>query len=77
MEYIQDAMRELYNQEVEVVVLLEENVEEYKSRMEKPKFVEFNPEFTFEKFVVGSSNRFAHAAAVAVATTPPARITPF
>ena len=70
MEYIQDAMRELYNQEVEVVVLLEENVEEYKSRMEKPKFVEFNPEFTFEKFVVGSSNRFAHAAAVAVANNP-------
>ena len=29
-----------------------------------------NPKYTFESFVIGSSNRFAHAAAVAVAETP-------
>ncbi len=29
-----------------------------------------NPEYTFSKFVIGSSNRFAHAATVAVAEAP-------
>jgi chromosomal replication initiator protein len=31
---------------------------------------QLNPKFTFENFVVGSCNQFAHAAAKAVATTP-------
>jgi len=40
------------------------------SSVPRPAQARLNPKYTFETFVIGSSNRFAHAAAVAVAEAP-------
>jgi chromosomal replication initiator protein len=42
----------------------------YQRPPDEPRPVSLNPRYTFEAFVTGASNRFAHAAALAVAETP-------
>ena len=69
-DYIKDAMRELFGTEIELVVLDEEEMKQYNNQEKSLDFIEFNPQFTFDRFVVGSSNRFAYSAAVAVANSP-------
>ena len=68
--YIQDAMLLTFNSTVDVVVFGPEELAAYKSQGKNNTVLDFNPQFTFDNFVVGSSNRFAHGAAIAVANNP-------
>src|SRR3954447_9988927 len=47
-----------------------EAVEVQSRKLREPAGVGLNPKYTFDSFVIGSSNRFAHAAALAVAEAP-------
>lgn len=70
IEYIKDAMKEIFNSDIDVVVMGDEELEAYRSKGKDTTAANFNPQFTFESFVVGSSNKFARSAAIAVANNP-------
>ena len=66
---IQNALHELFSADFQVTVLSEGE----RNKLEKPRMGGFLPgteEYTFDRFVVGSSNKFAHAAARKVAENP-------
>ena len=69
---IQKALHELFSADFQVVVLGAEELEKYQNsrRPKEDGFLPGTEEYTFERFVVGSSNKFAHAAARAVADHP-------
>ena len=66
-ELIKEAMRELFQTEVELIVLDEEEFPQYSMGQKRRTFVELNSQYTFDTFVVGSSNQHAFSAAEAVA----------
>lgn len=71
ISYVKEAMLAVGKQDVEVTILDEKSLAEYrKNKRVNGDLDAINQEFTFQNFVVGPSNRFAHAAAWAVATKP-------
>ncbi len=69
-DLIQDALREIFNSDAKLLVYGEEEMEARKQKGKIHSSMDFNPQFTFDNFVVGPSNRFAHSAAIAVSNTP-------
>ena len=57
---------------ITVITSLEEIPAANKNEVQKEKLISsnLNPKNTFDSFVIGNSNRFAHAACVAVAESP-------
>ena len=69
-DYIQDALKEVFNSDAKLMVFGDEELDAFKQKGKSVSSMDFNPQFTFDNFVVGPSNRFAHSAAIAVSKTP-------
>ena len=69
-QYIQDALKEIFNSDAKLIVYDDNELNTYKNKGKDTRAMDFNPQFSFENFVVGGSNRFAYSAALAVASHP-------
>ena len=69
-EYIQSALREIFESNAKLVVFDEAERDAYKSKGKSHTSMDFNPQFSFDNFIVGPSNRMAYSAAIAVSEKP-------
>ncbi len=67
MGHIKNALKELFSEEIDCVIITGEINDDIVNIINPPSA---NDGYTFEQFIVGSSNKFAHAAAIAVAKHP-------
>ena len=67
---IQNALHELFSANFQVTVLTEGELDSFQQETKHSSFLPGTEEYTFERFVVGSSNKLAHAAARKVADNP-------
>ena len=69
-DYIHDALKEVFNSDAKLIIFGDEELSAFRAKGKPSSSMDFNPQFTFDNFVVGPSNRFAHSACIAVTNTP-------
>ena len=67
---IRRTLSDLFSCDFEIKLLVGEEVEEYKIEKKNTSTMPEIDGYTFDNFIVGNSNKFAHAAAMAVAKAP-------
>ena len=67
---IHEALKKIFDSDAKLIVFSDEEMDNYKNKGKQVNSMDFNPQFNFENFVVGPSNRFAHGAAIAVSNHP-------
>ncbi len=68
--YVHEALKTIFDSDAKLMVFGDEELEKYRSKGKTHASMDFNPQFNFDSFVVGPSNRFAHSAAIAVTNHP-------
>ena len=68
--YVHEALKVIFDSDAKLIVFSDKELESYRSKGKQATAMDFNPQFNFDNFVVGPSNRFAHSAAIAVSNHP-------
>ncbi|NLJ30320.1 MAG: chromosomal replication initiator protein DnaA [Clostridiales bacterium] len=69
MDLLGDAFQQIFGQKIQIRICTPDEAETKKQPDETPP-INDDYEFTFDTYIVGSSNKFAHAASMAVASKP-------
>ena len=68
--FVEDALKEVFNSDAKLLVFGDKERDSFRNKGNTVSSMDFNPQFTFDNFVVGPSNRFAHSASIAVSKNP-------
>ena len=67
---ITEAFREIFGSGIDICFSTPDEINESGKKSDQTLAIDSDYEFTFDTYIVGSSNKFAHAAALAVAANP-------
>ena len=68
--YIEEALVSIFQSNAKLLVFGDKERDAFRNKGKTLSSMDFNPQFSFENFVVGPSNRFAHSASIAVSNNP-------